>query len=387
MKYVTSFGLLFFLLVAAQCTHAADSHSFDGAAAAEWIQNHGADPVQYLVQKFENHNIVILGEEHRVHQFPQFVAQCIPALHARGVNVIAMEFENSINQPLIDSFLTLPWLDNEVLYSLRRRTTDDSFRLFKEYNDIFRKCWSFNQSLPDTATKMRIVALDLADEDSSVSIRGGERPYARDKHMFEILEREVLRHGEKVLVYCGWMHAMTHLVPPKVSGGVVSKTEHRVRLGNYLLDSCGTEVFSVFFYAPYIYTPESTIKSIDIVLPVSGQLEDVMKILGDKPVGFDMAPSPFAKLSDSVAFFRFMRADWTLADVCDGYLFLLPVSAWRVVSIEDIFGTDAIYNSLPVASSSRQTRAEYLKSQVQDAHNTMDFLKTRAYENVKPIPK
>jgi hypothetical protein len=387
MRIFVTCGMIFLLLVVAESTYGENPRGLDQDAAAQWIENNGVDPVRYLARKFEKHDIVILGEEHRVRQFPRFVAQCIPALYEKGVTVIAMEFENSINQPLIDSFLVLPWMDNELLYSLRRRTSNDSFVLFKEYNDIFRKCWSFNQLLPDSSSRMRIVALDLADEDSSVSIRGGERAYARDKHMFEVLEREVIRQGDKVLVYCGWMHAMTRLIPPKVSGGAVSKTEHRVRLGNYIRDCCDDEMFSVFFYAPYFYAPESTITSIDLIVPVSGQVEKVIRKLNNKPVGFDIAPSPFGALTDDGAFFRFMRADWTLADVCDGYLFLAPVSEWEVVCIEDIFCTDAVFDSLQVATATGQTRMEYLRSQVQDARNTIKRLKTRSYDNLTTAPE
>ena len=358
------------------------ANDFDTTFAAQWLEKNGTDPRGYLAQKFDKYDIVILGEEHRVHQFTEFVAGCIPALYKHGVRELAMEFDYSINQPLIDSFLALPWLDNGLLYQFRRGRVGDSFGLFKEYADIFRECWQFNRALAQDSTPFRIVALDLSSDDPSYEAEGGE--WGRDSHMFKVLDREVISRGKKVLVYCGWMHAMSRLVPPKLIDGRPSDKERRVRLGNHIQQSYPERVFSVFFYVPYLYTPDSIVTELRLVIPVNGIIEAVMERLGSKPLGFDMAPSPFAGLSSLGAFFRFIKKDWAMVDVCDGMLFLCPVKEWQAVVIENIYLSDSIFHSCAGRAGNAEDRlTDYLKVQARDPENTIRHIKTDAYDNVR----
>jgi hypothetical protein len=202
--------------------------------------------------------------------------------------------------------------------------------------------------------------------------------------MFSILDKEVISKGTKALVYCGWMHAMTHLVPPVIKDGHVIREEKRVRFGNLISKRCADRLFSVFFYAGYFYVPDSEKFTIDVVVPVHGVVEDVMSRVQNRPVGFDLAPSPFGALSDTVAFFRFMDPDWTLADVCDGYIYLTPIAEWRPVTIENIFPDQAVFDK--VMKSKDDNEADFLREQIRDARRTISYWSSRAYENLGRQP-
>jgi hypothetical protein len=55
-------------------------------------------------------------------------------------------------------------------------------------------------------------------------------------------------------------------------------------------------------------------------------IEELMKSNGDKPVGFDIVDSPFARLRDGKSFlFTLKGGKLTFSDIAQGYIFLKPL--------------------------------------------------------------
>jgi hypothetical protein len=110
----------------------------------EYLDTHYMTPEEYVVSKFKDHNIVILGEQHRTRHDPILVQNLIPHLYKAGVYILGNEFARRVDQPLIDSVLNASEYDDRLAQKI-------AFNQFvhwgyHEYVDIFRAAWKLNAS-------------------------------------------------------------------------------------------------------------------------------------------------------------------------------------------------------------------------------------------------
>jgi hypothetical protein len=101
-----------------------------------YANGHRQDPIQYVVQKFQTHDIVFLGEFHFIKHDAEFVQRLIPGLYGKGVYNLGIEFACHADQKLADQLLTAPTYDED----LARRVMFRNFVLwgYKEYLDLYR---------------------------------------------------------------------------------------------------------------------------------------------------------------------------------------------------------------------------------------------------------
>jgi hypothetical protein len=125
---------------------------------ADYARGHRQDPIEYVVKKFEKHDLVFIGEGHYVKHDPEFVQRLIPAVYAKGVHNLGIEFACHGDQKLIDQLLTAPTYDE----ALARRVMFRQYVLwgYKEYLDLFRAAWKLNSSLGAGKPRFRIVGLN-----------------------------------------------------------------------------------------------------------------------------------------------------------------------------------------------------------------------------------
>ena len=67
---------------------------------AAWLEAEGETPERYVVGLFSDHDVVFLGEQHRVKHDVLFVQSLIEPLYDAGVRVLATEFGRREDQPL-----------------------------------------------------------------------------------------------------------------------------------------------------------------------------------------------------------------------------------------------------------------------------------------------
>ncbi|MCX6832185.1 MAG: ChaN family lipoprotein, partial [candidate division Zixibacteria bacterium] len=115
------------------------------AELSGYLQVHRQTPEEYVISKFRDHDVIILGEQHRVLHDPMLVQTLIPMLYKQGIYTLGFEFARRIDQPLIDSLLDGKTYDqpltNEIL--LRQFVHWG----YQEYADIFKAAWQVNQRL------------------------------------------------------------------------------------------------------------------------------------------------------------------------------------------------------------------------------------------------
>lgn len=199
--------------------------------------------VDAIFKAFDTHSIVLLGEVHWNRQQHRFIQQLLRDPRVPGtVNDIAVEFGNSLYQPLVDRYVAGDDVPLDSLRLVWRNTTmalawDPSL-----YAAFYGTVRAVNRKLP-TARRIRVLALDPPIEwNSMTSAEQFPRIWGyRDPVWFEILDRESLSKGRKVLVIAGGLHILRR-DPPDFQ----PKSFDRVGLGDALAQRYPGRVYSIY---------------------------------------------------------------------------------------------------------------------------------------------
>lgn len=324
-----------------------------------WLAEHGSSPADYVLGLFARHDVVLLGEQHRMSHDPLFVQQLVPRLHAAGVQVLAMEFARREDQALIDSLVTAPEWDEDLGREI-------FFRMFmswgyREYVDVLEAAWRVNRERPADTPPMRILGVnnsadfslykseaDWNDPEVQKLVHAGQT----EADWAAPVLAEVAR-GRKVLAYCGIHHAFTDFRQPRVSDGAFAGLGV-MRFGNHLREALGEKAITVFLHAPWNSVGGY---SADRVHPAGGRLDAFMLARDGGPfaVGFDVADSPLADLPIENAVYKHGHEPFTLTKFCDGWVYTKPVSEYEPVTyIEDWINDDNIARARATAMNPRQ---------------------------------
>ncbi len=306
---------------------------------ASYLKNHFQTPEEYVVSKFADHDIVFLGEMHRVRHDVVLVQRLIPILYRNGIFNLGIEFACYRDQPLIDSLI------NSVEYdpSLAKKVLFNQLVTwcYREYADLFKAAWQLNRSLPDSARKFRIVGLNAYTDWSFINTEAdlhNPEIHARafpdgngDKMMGKVVLKEFVAKDEKALIYCGLHHAFTRYYQP-IFNEYKKKFDTFIknRMGNIVYRSIGDRAFTICLHQPW---SSAQGWSAPLVYPADGIIDALMKKLGPDyyPVGFDTRGTPFGKLPGKTSLYHYGYENFTLGDLCDGYIFVKPLSQYQSV--------------------------------------------------------
>ncbi len=309
---------------------------------AAYLKENGLPPEEYIASKFEDHDIVFVGEHHFVKHDAELIRDLIPVLYRRGVTDLGIEFGCYELQAEADALVTAPEYDEGRARWLMYQW--GSYWPYVQYLALYRAAWELNRSLPAGAPKFRIIGLDyrprweLLEERMTprkwrkVFFRGG-----RDRHMADVVLAEFVRKGRKALVYAGQYHASTRFAWP-----VYNFTRKKVvgfeaqTMGQLVYRKIRGRAFNICLHYPWetIDGP----KSYDY--PVGGAVDALMRGSGPKRVGFDVAGSPFGRLRDRRSVYAQSRPMFVFADFCDGYVFSGPFAEYEGVDVDPLFITE-----------------------------------------------
>ncbi len=315
-------------------------------ALQQYLITNRRSPVDYVVNKFADHDVIFLGEAHRIKDNPVLVQQLIPGLYRAGVYVLALEFANEDDQPLIDSLLRADSFDEH----LARHIQMNQYSLWpwREYLDIYKTAWQLNASLPDTARPFRILGVNCDLDWSPVQNRGDmDNPELRRQVWAGCSEENwagvVLRavaEGDKVLAYCGMHHAFTKYRQPIVSDEGKFVRFGDVRFGNHVFQAIGDRCMTVAMHHAWGDRLSGYARADR--RPVNGAIDQVMASLGDdfQSCGFDVTGNPFGDLPDSETIYAVGYDDFSLSDFCDGYIYFRPFAEYETVTYIEGFYTE-----------------------------------------------
>ena len=309
------------------------------AELSAYLADHRMTPEDYLIRKLKDHDVIFLGEYHRLKENVELVQRLIPLLQQSGVYTLCTEFAERADQPLIDSLLSGATYDESLAREINFRQA--TFWGFQEYVDIFKAAWQVNRTWGPTERRFRILGLGdspdwslvktEADRDNPEIKRkvwrgGGEHIWAR------VILDSVIAIGEKALVYSGLHHAFSEYLQPIYDSEAQKFLRfEEERMGNFVYREIGKRAITVFLHAPWVsakgYGTPST-------YPVDGVIDALMVELGPTayPVGFDTKGTPFGKLTDTGSVYHHGYEHFTLEQFADGYIFQLPLSQYHGVT-------------------------------------------------------
>lgn len=289
-------------------------------------------PVDYVMAKFQDHDIVLLGEAHGWTHNTDFLQALLPRLQAAGYG-LAFEPINARNQAELDRLLTADHFDEESANFL---LLDTGFN-YLGYREVLRAAWKLNHSLPPRTPRFRITAIDEADMATVtdwLQLRPGEKASdpqvrkrmvealrpgeSRDQLWMQIIDREFIRKRVKAVVYAGSMHTSTRFLIERGWDGVMG---HHRTVGNMLFDYIGTRAFTIILHEGSRYRTQ--------------MVEDLLGDLRGRQFGIDLNTGVLGAVPSLMDGYvpmlkRAAPEGYMLGDVADGYIYLAPLRQWLV---------------------------------------------------------
>lgn len=305
----------------------------------EYLTQAGRPPTEYIVSKFSRHDLVIVGENHQIHENCRLIADMIEMLYQRaGVRLLLSEFVRNRNTERLNGLLTAEKWNEQAILEIMRDWAWPTWG-FKEYRDIFHAAWRCNQNRPEKATPFRVVGLDN-DWDQweygwqkKSKMEQFQDRLAREEHLVAVAEREVFGAEQKALVHIGYSHSLTG---------------HGLRFGTVLTKNHGDRVFQVVLH-PELPARRGTAQ-------LTKLLESLWNEAGAKPVGFDVKGSPLSVLRDRECVFWNYLKNGHFEELAQGYIVLAPVDKLNKVTWIPGFISEAQFErALAVALAARWT--------------------------------
>ncbi len=280
---------------------------------SDYVKNKYRTPEEYVVSKFMDHDIIFIGERHRIKHDAELIQSLIPVLYENGIYNLGMEFAIYKDQLLIDSLLSAKEYSQETANTILFNWSE--LWGYQEYTDIFKSAWQLNRSVPGEKRKFRIVGLNIPQNTGN-----------DDDVMTKVIMKEFMNRNEKALIYCGMHHAFTAYKYPILENGKFSHFfDHRV--GNMVYKQIGDRAITICFHYPWGTSDGSN-------YPIDGIIDTLMKTIPKEyqRAGFDTRSTPFGDLPATNTIYRYGYDKFTLKDFCDGYIFQKPLSQYQGVT-------------------------------------------------------
>jgi len=309
-----------------------------------YLEKNHKTPEDYVLSKFKDHQIVFIGEYHRIQHDSGLIRKLVPLLHKAGVYNLGIEFGIRRDQDRVDKLINAPIYDEQAAREIMFDFA--SYWGYKDYMDIYRAAWEVNHQLPPGARRFRVVNLNAFSDWSFIKTDADRKNREimkkvwpegdGDQVMAEVIMREFGDKGQKALVYSGIHHAFTRYRQPiYYQGKFVRFVEDR--MGNRVFNQLGDKVFTIYLHAPW------SDKTYEKEIYAAGGAIDAFFARESRlyPVGFDLAGTPFGELTGPGSIYEEGYDPFTLKLYADGYIFTKPISQYHGVSIDEKFVTEA----------------------------------------------
>jgi hypothetical protein len=297
-------------------------------------------PEDFILDSFVDHDVVIVGEHHRIRHDARLIRDMIPLLHENGVRILGIEFFPRADQEMIDALVSAPSYDPTVA----RQVLFDGlvFWGYQEYADLLEAAWALNRSLAPDAPRFRVLGLaprmdwsHVRDERDKSDPELMKRVFPEgdaDGVMAAIVLSTIVEKQEKALVYCGIHHAFTRFHQPATDPATGAVVPSRAdRMGNLIHEAIGDRVFMISLHAPWTSREGY---GAPMVYPVDGWIDRLMTRMDEEHmrVGFATRGTVFGELRAESSFYSLGTPDFRLQDFCDGYIFQKPFREYRSVT-------------------------------------------------------
>lgn len=314
----------------------------------DYLLNEGNAPLDYVLDKFENHEIVLLGEMHYIRQQVEMYHRLIPLLPEHGINLFATEFGRREDQALIDELLGKEQFD----FPLAKLITlhQEAFWGYQEYLDVYRLIWEQNRKNPPDR-QIRCIGLNdpynwklynkICREQKREPNAEERKLIWKDcdeKNWLRALNKYHVPGVTKVLGIMGSHHAFTRYREPDFTeegGRKVFAGFNKVRFGNHVHEEYGDAVCNICFYDPW----DSLESDAPPKAPGGGIIEDIISPHFSE-LAFDLKESPVGELADD-SFYSLGYKDFRLRDISDGMIYTCKLTEFKnLTPIPDFIDAD-----------------------------------------------
>ena len=295
-----------------------------------WLSAHSQGPRQYLVDFAGRHQVTIVGEVHGRKQFLEFFNDAIADLyHKAGVRAIALECCRSYQDTELERLVTADHYDSELALEIARKAPWPAWG-YKEHWDVLASVWRLNRSLPKDAEPLRVVGIfPPANLVSFRMLKEGDAPrlfrvlndlptlIMHDAYYARCVERQAFDLGKRTLVWVGANHSWKCC---SGQGHIRGTVKRYFRMGAMLHGRYGNQIGTVILHNDYCFPG------------IAGLVETCLNELGKERIGFDIATSPLASLSDNQSPLVRMGVNLPLREYVCGYVVVAPLE--RIESCE-----------------------------------------------------
>lgn len=288
------------------------------APFAAYISTVTTSPEAYLLDKLGKYRIVINGEYHRrkvswdmlkrLITLPDFANKC---------GTIFMELP-SWKQDAMDTFLASDTLSIERIYEILREEQPLGWSDRGEM-EFLCELYNFNKSLPPDK-RIRVVLADYQVPYSELrNAETAREKEDRNTHMANVISEYINTTSDSR--NCLFLVGCAHVYKSNVKG--IASTPQGMEVsqtaGAQLVQKHGAEnVFTVF---QHVLPGDNSGRNKALIR--GGIFDAAFEANGNRPIGFDLANSPFGdEPFDGIHEIKWLSATGTYADNYDGYLFL-----------------------------------------------------------------
>lgn len=290
-----------------------------------------SDPHQFIIECFKDHDVVFLGEPHKIKEHLNFLSSLVPFLYDNGIYNICYEFLPYDRQKEIDQLVT-DNIYNEALACDLLRSQYYCWA-YQEYLGVLKAIWNLNHSkVTNGKKKFRIIGLGNSTTwDQERNQKWQEKDWAL------CIKNEVLIRGEKALVYSGTHHAITKFQQPYAVNGKLGGLANRGRMGHYVYKEIGERCMTIWLH--YLWPDVRNKLS---VFPCNGKVDEIAKKI-NKPFAFFTSQSELGLLKDTISIYGKGYKDFKLKFVADGYIVLAPICESNYVTFYEDFTTNVSF--------------------------------------------
>ncbi len=181
-----------------------------------FVGNHPTS-AEKVINLFEESQLIILGETHRIQQEYDFVQQLLLKTPEADVDLFAMELLDFRQQHLIDSFLNKPVFKRAMANEIIFRSKPDW--VYKEFTELLYICWKVKQRNDN----FKLIALGYK---LNYHHKNPEHLGDKDSIMYKNISKYLGNH--KALILVGANHAFTKFHQQTPGGRKI------IRFGNLL---------------------------------------------------------------------------------------------------------------------------------------------------------
>ena len=298
---------------------------------AEWLRSHGSDPLTYVCDLFERHQVVFVGHHTPTRRAGLFLQDLVAAAYRSGVGIVAMEYACVDDQARLDAVVTGSTFDEQLARDALLRWGIRHNFVYREYLNVLSAVWEVNRRFAGGGPHMRVLALDYDLDLDAVTDTADLRtsyawPHLRSRgpvsaHMCEVLLAEVIEPGHRALVLARTAHALTrarrlpHRVWDAIDAEIVGG--HVVGAANRVYEVVADRAVTVLIHEPLPADGELC----DYALVADGVLDAAFAMHDDLavPLAFDVDQGPAARLGCTTSLDRV-----PLGSLATGWIYLEP---------------------------------------------------------------